>query len=175
MYTEEHFRRLEALYAQAGAETAALEQLHHARLHCAKGCSACCVDGIDVFGIEAEYIRRHHADLLQHGTPNPPVDSACAFLDSEGACRIYAHRPLVCRMFGLPQRRIVQYKKKNTEVRDICPLNAEGKPLDELKKNELLDVDAPEDALALLQLEADGGSKDRVRLRKLFADPGGEK
>ena len=41
----------------------------------------------------------------------------CPALDGDGACRIYEHRPLVCRTFGLPLRNADEY------IGDICDLN----------------------------------------------------
>src|SRR5512134_1307867 len=75
---------------------------HAARLQCRRGCASCCVDDITVFEVEAERIRAHHAELLASGQSHLP--GACAFLDDEGGCRIYADRPYVCRTQGLPLR-----------------------------------------------------------------------
>jgi Fe-S-cluster containining protein len=41
----------------------------------------------------------------------------CPNLDDEGACVMYAHRPIVCRTFGLPLREGATY------IGDICELN----------------------------------------------------
>src|SRR3954453_10454684 len=89
-----------SLHAEVDVETHRLHVLHAARLECRHGCSSCCVDGLTVFDVEAELIRRGHRDLLATGVPH--AAGACAFLDSEGACRIYAERPYVCRTQGLP-------------------------------------------------------------------------
>src|ERR1017187_2639898 len=89
---------LAPLYAALDRETLRLHVLHAERLQCRRGGSSCCVDELTVFDVEAESIRRHHADLLRTGTPH--VQGACAFLDGEGACRIYPQRPYVCRSQG---------------------------------------------------------------------------
>ena len=47
-------------------------------------------------------IRAEQAELLGKGRPHPP--GACAFLDGEGACRVYDSRPYRCRTQGLPLR-----------------------------------------------------------------------
>ena len=84
-------------------------------------------DQITVFEVEAEVIRRHHADLLAEGEPH--AEGACAFLDGEGACRIYEHRPYVCRTQGLPLRWLEELDGETVELRDICPLNDEDDPI----------------------------------------------
>ena len=74
---------------------------HQDEITCHKGCSQCCVDGLSVLPIEAQYI--------QAGLREEPIISVqkkttahCVFLDSQGACQIYAYRPLVCRTHGFP-------------------------------------------------------------------------
>src|SRR5262245_46152814 len=99
---DESQRELRALHDEVDARAAALAQRHAGRLRCGRGCSACCVDELTVFEVEAERIRRAHTDLLVSGEPH--AAGACAFLDAHGACRIYADRPYVCRTQGLPLR-----------------------------------------------------------------------
>ena len=140
---------------------------HHAqRLHCRKGCSGCCVDGITVFEVEADRIRRNHADLLAAGEPHRA--GACAFLDDESACRIYEDRPYVCRTQGLPLRWFDEVDGERVEYRDICPLNEEGPPLEELPAAECWTIGPAESRLAELQSRADR-TGSRVELRDLFA------
>jgi Fe-S-cluster containining protein len=125
------------------------------------------VDGLTVFEVEAENIRRHHADLLAEGDPHP--EGACAFLDEAGACRIYEHRPYVCRTQGLPLRWIEERSDGNpVELRDICPLNANGPPVEALPAEERWSIGPFEERLAKLQATAEGGGLRRVGLRWLF-------
>jgi len=147
---------------------AELEAKHIARLRCGSGCSDCCVDGVSVFEIEADRIRRHCGDLLRAGRAGP--EGACAFLDSEGACRAYAHRPYVCRTQGLPLRWIEEIEPGEVaELRDICPLNDAGDPpLEALPKERCWTIGPCEERLAALQAAADGGEMRRVELRALF-------
>ena len=139
--------------------------LHAARSHCRQGCSACCTDDLTVFEIEAEGIRARHAELLATGTPHPI--GACAFLDAEGGCRIYAERPYVCRTQGLPLRWLDEDEAGLVEYRDICPLNEAGEPLDTLPAESCWTLGAVEGRLAALQVAA-GGTLSRVPLRGLF-------
>jgi Fe-S-cluster containining protein len=151
------------LHDEVDARVAALAALHGARLHCRRGCCACCVDGITVFAIEAERIRAHHADLLALGEPHAP--GACAFLDAAGACRIYEDRPYVCRTQGLPLRWIDD--ERGAELRDICPLNEAGEPIEQLPESSCWTLGEVEARLAALQ-GAFGAEGARVALRALF-------
>ena len=135
--------------------TLPLETRHRERLQCRKGCSDCCVDDISVYDVEAECIRQRHGELLRSGEPHAP--GACAFLDEEGACRVYEHRPYVCRSQGLPLR-WTEYDEQGQgiERRDICPLNEEGTPITQLPAEACWSIGWAEGALAQLQGTLDG-------------------
>jgi len=139
---------------------------HGPRLRCRSGCNDCCSDGLTVFAVEAAVITRHHGELLSSGAPHE--EGACAFLDEAGACRIYAHRPYVCRTQGLPLRWLEQDEEGPAEVRDICPLNAEGPALEELTADECWTLGPFEERLGARQATVDGGHGTRVPLRSLF-------
>jgi Fe-S-cluster containining protein len=152
------------LHAAVDARAAALAARHAARLGCRRGCSGCCVDGITVFTIEAERIRARHAALLASGMPHAP--GGCAFLDAEGACRIYPDRPYVCRTQGLPLRWIDE--ERGLELRDICPINVSTEPLESLSEDACWTIGEVEAELADLQ-RAFGVEGERIALRALFA------
>jgi uncharacterized protein len=165
---------LQALYREVDGTSRGLEQVHGSRLTCCRGCSMCCVDDLTVFEVEAENIRRSHSELLQAAVPHER--GACAFLDVDGACRIYPDRPYVCRTQGLPLRWLDEDENGDfIEFRDICPLNDEGdvEPIEELPEEECWSIGPMEERLAKLQLEFGAGKLTRVPLRSLFAtDPG---
>jgi len=144
-----------------------LARRHAARLECGRGCDTCCVDGISVFEVEATRIRRQHEALL--ATARPHAAGACAFLDHEGACRIYEDRPYVCRTQGLPLRWFDEAEDGATvELRDICPLNDDpGLPLEALPAADCWTIGPYESRLAALQ--ARNPEAPRVLLRDLFA------
>ncbi len=135
-------------------------------MQCGKGCHGCCEDDLTVFEVEAAPIRERHAALLATGLAAPI--GACAFLDAEGACRIYAERPYVCRTQGLPLRWLEDEQNEPVELRDICPLNEEGVPIEELEAEACWTLGPAEEQLACLQL-ATSPSAPRVSLRSLFA------
>jgi uncharacterized protein len=154
-----------ALHADIGRETRRLHVLHTARLHCRQGCTSCCADGLTVFEVEAGHIRHHHAELLATGTPH--AEGACAFLDEGGACRIYEERPYVCRTQGLPLRWLEERGGSEVELRDICPLNDAGEPIETLPADACWSIGPVEERLA--ELEHRGPARTgRARLRDLF-------
>jgi Fe-S-cluster containining protein len=155
---------LDELHAEVDRRASALAQRHGGRLVCRRGCFDCCVDGITVFEVEAERIRTGAAELLATAQPHPP--GRCAFLGGEGECRIYALRPYVCRTQGLPLRWLDE--ERGVELRDICPKNDEGEPIEELAPEECWTLGEVEERLAVLQLER-YGSLRRVALRDLFS------
>lgn len=154
--------------ADLAADLAPLDRRHAERLRCGRGCADCCVDGITVFEVEAERIRERHGELLAAGTPH--AAGKCAFLDGEGACRIYADRPYVCRTQGYPLRWIEDPDADpGVERRDICPLNETDEPITELDAEDCWTLGPHEARLAQLQHARDGGQLRRVALRNLFA------
>ena len=121
-----------------------------------------------MFEVEAERIRAAHGELLATGEPHPP--GACEFLDREGACRVYADRPYVCRTQGLPLRWLDEGPGGvPVELRDVCPLNEAGEPIEALPADACFALGPFEARLARLEASVDGGALRRVPLRALFA------
>lgn len=155
------------LYKEIDAQTDYLEKANQDRLHCRKGCFSCCVEDISVFEVEAEYIRHHHHAFLEKEEPGSV--GSCAFLSPKGGCRIYENRPYVCRTQGLPLRWIESGETEDVvEMRDICPLNDDGDPIETLPANQCWSIGPIEEALAKLQSCLGDGSPKRVLLRDLF-------
>ncbi|WP_152052118.1 YkgJ family cysteine cluster protein [Tautonia marina] len=164
------------LHQAVDRATRPLDDLHRDRLQCRRGCASCCVDDLTVFPVEADLIRRHHAPLLATGAPHP--EGSCAFLDDQGACRIYEHRPYVCRTQGYPLRWLDEADEGDSliELRDICPLNdVTGPPIEELPSEACWTLGPVEEQLAQLQHQAHGevSARVRVRLRDLFTRQSG--
>jgi uncharacterized protein len=162
---------LEALTRLQDEVSAAADQIaqgHGQRLQCAKGCAGCCVDDLSVFAVEAARIQRQAAEVL---TQAPGPAGACAFLDAEGACRIYPARPYVCRTQGLPLRWIDEAPDGQfVERRDICELNEPGEPdLVELAPEACWPLGPVEEQLQGLQRAYEPEAPlRRVALRELF-------
>ncbi|MDA1266415.1 MAG: YkgJ family cysteine cluster protein [Planctomycetota bacterium] len=166
MDREEAFEALLELHGEVDREAARLTTRHAERLECRRGCSACCIDELTVFEVEAERIRRHAAAILD-APPGPA--GGCAFLDAGGACRVYADRPYVCRTQGLPLAWFEEGPDDDiVQRRTICELNDEGEPLESLDKDEVWLLGPNELGLQRLQ-QAFGGDQARVALRDLFS------
>ena len=158
---------LQKLHDRIDVRAGELALRHAQRLRCERGCDACCVDDLTVFFVEAERIRISHQALLRDGAPHAP--GACAFLGNAGECRIYADRPYVCRTQGLPLRWFEEDDSGEIcERRDICPLNADGPALEELREEVCWLIGPVESELAKLQAETRNPHEDRIALRALF-------
>lgn len=157
---------LVALHRRVDEQAAAIAARHGERLRCRLGCTACCIDGITVFAVEAARIREGHEDLLARAEAHPP--GACAFLAADGACRIYADRPYVCRTQGLPLRwHEPDAHGRAAEHRDICPENEPGPPLAGLPEAECWTIGPSESLLAGIARRYDPEAR-RLPLRSLF-------
>ena len=157
---------LKQLHTEVSSRARKLAAQLDERLVCRLGCTDCCVDGMTVFEIEAEQIRRNHQGLLRSAAPRQP--GACAFLDAEGSCRIYPDRPYVCRTQGLPLRWFdADSSGRTVEYRDICGLNERGMPLESMDAEDCWLIGPYEGRLAALQQRSDGEMR-RVSLRSLF-------
>ena len=159
---------LRALHAEIDRKASRLAERHADRLECGRGCAGCCLDGLTVRAVEAERIRSAHGTLLREDQPGP--EGACAFLNGEGACRIYADRPAVCRSQGLPLRVLFENDEGDIEERrDICPLNeVEGEPLDALEEDACWLVGPFELRLEAIDEAFAEEEAPRVALRSLF-------
>lgn len=89
-----------------------------ADLTCQPGCSSCCQVWLSVCDVEhaqlrtalralpqarrAELAARGRRELAREQSGASPA--RCAFLDADGRCAVYEHRPLVCRTQGLALR-----------------------------------------------------------------------
>lgn len=83
-----------------GAADEFMETLVYPFTPCAKGCDYCCHVPVEVTAVEAivmsDLIGR---DIQTGAVPYVNLRDPCPFL-KKGECSIYAHRPLVCRMFA---------------------------------------------------------------------------
>jgi hypothetical protein len=167
---ERAYRELLALHGEVDRAACELTGRLPFDLECRLGCDSCCIDGISVFEIEAGRIRRNHRALLSTGAPHP--EGKCAFLDGEGACRIYGDRPYVCRTQGLPLRWFTRDEAAGedemAEMRDICPLNEPGELLELIGGEDCWTIGPNESRLVGLQERYGGGEIGRVPLRSLF-------
>jgi hypothetical protein len=79
--------------------------------------------------------------------------------------------PYVCRTQGLPLRWLEDLGDDVVEMRDICPLNEPGTPIEELDPADCWTIGPYEDRLQAIARAFEPGM-GRVRLRGLFRAAG---
>lgn len=152
-------------YSKVDKKTKLLMQENISAIKCKIGCCDCCIDGITVFLIEAENIKKNHSDLLKVGIA--ASEGKCAFLNNAGECRIYSDRPYVCRTQGLFLRWTETVDDNEVyEYRDTCPVNDDSEILT-LGEDKFLLIGDFEDDLQKLQFDEYQNYK-RLELRSLF-------
>lgn len=95
------------------SQVAVLSEHYRAYMRCEAGCSSCCLDGFRIRLSEVLLLWEglcqlppaDFADILQKiqsmsAEPQQPM-APCPLLDEAGRCRVYAHRPALCRAFGV--------------------------------------------------------------------------
>ena len=100
---------------------------YQAHIECREGCSDCCHQTFRVSELEGALLREGLAaarpevtqDILARARAyNPDERQPCPVLSSTGSCRLYAHRPRICRKYGIP----LWHPDRPAEVR-TCPKN----------------------------------------------------
>lgn len=164
------------------AHSARIESRWSEQLACQKGCSGCCHRDLSVFPIEAERIRTYLEELgtrpLPAVLPPPLTPTAltvlelegaipCAMLDSDGLCRIYEARPMICRTHGLP----LAIPDDDNVYGDVCPLSFDGGAgLAEVPGDDFLSLETVNTVLAALNqqfVQRAVVAPERVSLRTL--------
>ena len=153
---------LRAMAAEWEAEFARQKSRYGSKIQCRLGCTDCCHHLFRITELEAAYVskgvkelepeargrmeeraRNYQQDrerlLAEHavedawGTlPPPGMRLACPALEN-GACQIYAHRPLVCRKYGMPL-----FNPAKSDRIFACELNF--KPGEEIEDGELVQI-----------------------------------
>ncbi len=138
-------------------------ELHGPRIQCRRGCTRCCYQLFQITEPEAAvisqavrqmpsaeredlqararaYLPQREAILREHGFIEawghlPPEGErlACPALGDDGACRIYDHRPLICRKYGVPL-----YNPQRPDCVFACELNFQ--PGDEIDDPHLVQI-----------------------------------
>jgi Fe-S-cluster containining protein len=132
--------QLSALSARVDAFFARVSASHPGAMQCRRGCSSCCQRDLRLRPVEwrrlASAVLALPADeqrAILDAARTPPSGTGadrCALLTPDGACRVFAARPLICRSHGLPIRL--------GEQRTTCALNFQGS-LDAVPDADVLD------------------------------------
>lgn len=137
-----------------------------AHIQCAAGCSDCCHQTFRVSEIEGELLREGLARLDEATREDivararaykPDAREPCPVLSDEGHCRLYEHRPRICRKYGIP----LWHPDRPHEVK-TCALNFRG--VHDIDAGLILDPQAgwAEDWIALREQLDLGPRDDRV-------------
>ncbi|MCX4243811.1 YkgJ family cysteine cluster protein [Paraliomyxa miuraensis] len=124
-------------------------------VRCGPGCSDCCHQSFAVSPLEGALLREGldelpaaaQADIRARARAwRPERREPCPVLGDDGRCRLYEHRPRICRKYGIP----LWHPDRPHEVR-CCPLNF----------RDMADIDA-----ALILDPQAGWAEDWIRLRE---------
>src|SRR5207247_2457812 len=121
------FRYYRQLLDQVDKWTAEMMQRYKAHLMCRKGCDLCCQRKFSVSAVEAYNLAKRFRGLpaaVQRAVRKEK--QSCAFLVN-GACSVYAARPVICRTYGLPA--LHRNEKAEGEI-SWCELNFTNVPND---------------------------------------------
>jgi Fe-S-cluster containining protein len=176
------FHEYEQLVAKAEHSFQETEKNHSDCIKCDIHCSDCCHAIFGVFIIEAAYINYHFKKMdakirqeinvmaekfdlelqskAQTGEPIEKLRVRCPLLNDKQECQMYKHRPITCRVYGVPTmidgKVHVCYKSgfKNNQVYPVFNLDVMYKELFELSVRylEALQYDKDENAALLLSV-----------------------
>ena len=122
--------RLRALLRVIDTDVEPVVERYRSHIECAKGCSDCCHQTFRVSALEGAFLReglaatdpQTRADILRRAQDyEPDARQPCPVLSDQGACRLYAHRPRICRKYGIPL-----WNPERPERVDTCPKNFVG-------------------------------------------------
>ncbi len=175
------------LVQQVDALTADIGRRRAVDLSCRRGCSACCHVQLTVTPLEArrvgEELARLEAGVRERirergralaALERVPEGSACVMLQDDGACAIYAARPLVCRTQGHAlrypegslQELAVFATAPGSEI-TWCPLNYIERPP---KSEDVIEAQRVDERLGLACLAEGQDPLKRVPLVQLALD-----
>ncbi|MBM3224967.1 MAG: YkgJ family cysteine cluster protein [Candidatus Tectomicrobia bacterium] len=157
----EAYVQYQRLVARVEALGQAILQQYPAQVTCHAGCDGCCYQQFTVFPVEAQHLAQAVAALspterealrahVQQDNPWQVLDTPapCVLLDA-GRCRLYSHRPLICRIHGLP---IASSMIERTDggQRDCCPLNFRDMSLQDIASQAVYNLDVVNQTLAAI-------------------------
>jgi hypothetical protein len=139
------------LVAKVDRFAAGVTELYAGQLVCRRGCDACCTH-IGISAVEALALA-----LAVSGLPSGEAavlrqraavmrDGAVCPLLADGACLLYAARPIICRTQGLPLLVAEEGEKRV----DHCPLNFRS--IETISGSAVLDLETLNQALGAINL-----------------------
>lgn len=127
-----------------------IESAWRESLACRRGCDACCRH-LTLFRVEGAALARAleslptaQAEAVRERARRASAEGPCPLLE-EGACLLYAARPLICRTHGLPLLTGAEGERRI----DFCPENFRG--VDSLPSSAVIDLERLNTALAVVE------------------------
>ena len=162
------FRFYRQLVEQVDKWTAEMVSRYQTYLLCRKGCDLCCQRKFTVSAVEAYNIAFAFRQLdARTQREIRRKKSSCTFLVN-GACSVYAARPVICRTYGLPSL----HRNDNAEGEiSWCELNFTNVPDDfALAPDGIIDVDTLNlkiSGVNSLFLKETGLSRERIPMDEI--------
>jgi Fe-S-cluster containining protein len=175
------YAQYQQLVARVAAFGQSITQRYPTQLTCHAGCDGCCYQQLTVLPVEAHHlaqaiaalsleVRTHLAARLQPqddpwqvlDTPQP-----CVLLE-QGHCRLYDHRPLMCRIHGFPISSAMIERPDGLQ-RDCCPLNFPDLPLHDIAAQAVYNLDLVNQTLVAINhlfVQEQGLPDTRVSIRQ---------
>ncbi len=128
--TDTRARRLRVHLAIIDGGVAPVVARYRAHIACRAGCSECCHQSFRVSELEGALLREGlaaaapavRAEISARARAyHPGRGEPCPALASDGTCQVYAHRPRICRKYGIPL-----WHPDRPEQLDTCRLNFRG-------------------------------------------------
>lgn len=111
-----------------------LRQIHGRHIACARGCSACCGQVLEILPVEFYYLQA--AALVSNLSEPATAEGACPLLH-KSRCSLYQHRPVICRTHGMP----LVVEENGLRRVDCCLKNFKDGTLNTLSGNSLLHLE----------------------------------
>ncbi|TRO83616.1 YkgJ family cysteine cluster protein [Trichloromonas acetexigens] len=140
-------------------------------IFCRRGCDSCCRH-LSLFPVEAAALTAALAEApeglateIRERAREAAEDGPCPLL-KDGACLLYAARPLICRTHGLP----LLGRRDGERFIDYCPLNFQG--MESLPASAVIDLETLNATLAAVNrlfVKESGGDEGRAEERITIA------
>jgi len=163
----ERLRNYRQLVARVDELCARIEGDFREGIACRRGCDGCCRH-LSLFPVEAAALAAALAEApaalaaqIRERARAAGEDGPCPLL-KDGACLLYAARPLICRTHGLP----LLGRRDGERFIDYCPLNFQG--MESLPASAVIDLETLNATLAAVNrlfVKESGGDEARAEER----------
>jgi len=136
----DHLDNYRLLVARVDALSRRIEEAFRSQVSCRRGCDSCCRH-LSLFRVEGTALAlalgelpEAEAERIRERARGATADGPCPLLE-DGACLLYAARPIICRTHGLP----LLTGEGDARRVDYCPENFRG--VESLPAAAVIDLD----------------------------------